>query len=153
MLVPGPILISLRHTCSLAATYIRSHSVPSEPKLALAKVKPMTCCDILCDRVPLFFASLRRLSSHWLEPRVCRLFAFEAVGPWARVYVSPASPGLFCPPHKWVPLARVPPAPPVVRRCPGSWWAFVVDGQCPQQGFGFAVDGPIWEFLQDRHLA
>ena len=107
----------------------------------------MTGCDILCDRVPLFFASLRRLSSHRLEPRVCRVFAFEAVGPWVKVYVSPRKAMLSLSSHKWVPLARVPPAPPVVRRCPGSWWAFVVDGHCPQQGFGFAVDGPMWGVL------
>ena len=51
--------------------------------------------------------------------------------------------------QNWVPLARVPPAPPVVRLCLGSWWVFAVDGLCPRQGFGFAVDGPIWEFLLD----
>ena len=42
-----------------------------------------------------------------------------------------------------MPPARVPPAPPVVRRCLGSGWSVVVDGLCPRQGFGFAVDGPF----------
>ena len=49
-----------------------------------------------------------------------------------------------------MPPARVPPAPPVVRLCLGSWWTFEVDGLCPRQGFGFAVDGPCLRVLTGR---
>ena len=66
------------------------------------------------------------------------------------IHRPPQPPYLASPLNEWVPLARVPPAPPVVRLCLGSWWTFVVDGLCPRQGFGFAVDGPCLRVLTGR---
>ena len=66
------------------------------------------------------------------------------------IHRPPHQPYLASPLNEWVPLARVPPAPPVVRLCLGSWWTFVVDGLCPRQGFGFAVDGPCLRVLTGR---